>query len=323
MKVFPGICLLLILSASLQPGPAVPEASISNGLITAKLYLPDAKNGYYRGARFDWSGVVYSLDYNGHSYFGQWFEKYDPFHHDAISGPVDEFRDPLGFGEARPGEEFIKVGVGVLRRPDHHPYAFSKKYEVTDTGNWQVSAQKDQVRFSQDLKGVKGFSYFYEKAVRLVPGKPVLVIEHRLTNRGTRTLETHTYNHNFFMIDREPTGPNIVTSFAFDVHAEGRGFGDIAVAEGRSVTYKRKLEKGEHVFSENLKKIKNAPAAYDFTVENKTTGAGVRVTCDKPVDSMVYWACSTTACPEPYLPLSLEPGESAEWQITYEFYEKP
>ena len=44
----------------------------------AKLYLPDAQQGYYRATRFDWSGQIASLESQGHNYFGQWFEKYDP-----------------------------------------------------------------------------------------------------------------------------------------------------------------------------------------------------------------------------------------------------
>lgn len=49
-----------------------PTARISNGLIEAELYLPDAQRGYYQGTRFDWSGVMPRLDYKGHSYFGIW-----------------------------------------------------------------------------------------------------------------------------------------------------------------------------------------------------------------------------------------------------------
>ena len=33
------------------------QAEISNGQITAKIYLPDVKNGYYRSTRLDWSGT--------------------------------------------------------------------------------------------------------------------------------------------------------------------------------------------------------------------------------------------------------------------------
>jgi len=46
-----------------------PSAHISNGLIKAKLYLPDKTNGYYRGTRFDWGGVMPELEYKGHHFF--------------------------------------------------------------------------------------------------------------------------------------------------------------------------------------------------------------------------------------------------------------
>ena len=45
-----------------------PEARISNGAIAAKLYLPDAQRGFYRSTRFDWSGMISSLEFNGHQY---------------------------------------------------------------------------------------------------------------------------------------------------------------------------------------------------------------------------------------------------------------
>src|SRR5882757_8273928 len=70
--VSPALALLLSLSIGSSPARAAefPQAKISNGQITAKIYLPDAKNGYYRSTRFDWSGAVYSLQYKGHDFYG-------------------------------------------------------------------------------------------------------------------------------------------------------------------------------------------------------------------------------------------------------------
>ena len=92
-----------------------PQIEISNGASRAKLYLPDAEKGYYRATRFDWSGVIASLEYKGHTYFGQWFEKYDPKIHDAITGPVEEFLTgdaALGYADAKPGGTFVRIGIG-------------------------------------------------------------------------------------------------------------------------------------------------------------------------------------------------------------------
>jgi hypothetical protein len=77
--------------AAVAAQAAPPQAAISNSHVRAQLYLPDAQSGYYQGTRFDWSGVISSLEANGHSYFGQWFPRYDPKLHDAITGPVEEF----------------------------------------------------------------------------------------------------------------------------------------------------------------------------------------------------------------------------------------
>ena len=82
-----------------------PSLAISNDEVRMKVYLPDPENGLYRGTRFDWSGVIGSVQYKGHEYFGYWKETHDPLVHEDLSGPVEGFIDPgLGYKEAEPGE---------------------------------------------------------------------------------------------------------------------------------------------------------------------------------------------------------------------------
>ena len=159
-----------------------PEAEISNGQITANMYLPDARNGYYRSTRFDWSGAVYSLRYKGHEFYGTWFDRIDPkvinwVHQgaeivsgpcSALAGPVNEFQIPLGWDEAQPGGTFIKIGVGVLRRGEGNYNRFVP-YEVVDPGKWSVKRAADSIEFTQELsEPASGYAYVYRKAVRLV-----------------------------------------------------------------------------------------------------------------------------------------------------------
>src|SRR3974390_3279594 len=59
--------------ALMAAGP--PVAGISNGKVSATVYLPDRVSGFYQGTRFDWSGVVRSLEANRHIYYGPWFTK--------------------------------------------------------------------------------------------------------------------------------------------------------------------------------------------------------------------------------------------------------
>src|SRR5262249_11265244 len=61
---------------------AASEAEITNGLVHVRLYLPDVNTGFYRGTRFDWAGVIGSLQFAGHDYYPQWFDRSDGRVHD-------------------------------------------------------------------------------------------------------------------------------------------------------------------------------------------------------------------------------------------------
>ncbi|MCE7073356.1 hypothetical protein LZG74_23775 [Dyadobacter sp. CY327] len=296
-----------------------PEAVISNGIINAKLMMPDASSGYYRGVRFDWAGQVASLDYKGHSYFGQWNSTYDPKLHDAIMGPVEEFV-ALDFDAVKPGETFVKIGVGVLVKPDDKKYSFATNYEVKDAGKWTVDKKKDHVTFTHTLKDATGYGYVYTKTLKLVKGRPQLVLEHSLKNTGSKEISTSTYNHNFFMIDKEPTNEHIRIVFPFEVSGEGAGFGTIINAKGKTLNYARPVVNGDQIFSSGLKGFRSSAKDYNIRIENTKTSAGVRITGDRPLEKLVYWANPTTSCPEPYIHISAKPGQETKWNINYEFY---
>ena len=309
-----------------MPVDEPPQVELSNGLIQMTLYLPDTSRGYYRGTRFDWSGAFKRLDYKGHSYIDQWFETYNSKMHDAISGPVEEFT-PLGFTEAKPGDTFVKLGVGVLRKPDDKPYGFATYYDIVEPGKWAGKTHKtgrvvDAVEFTQELTNAAGYGYRYTKTVRLSKGKPELVLEHTLKNTGQKTIETSVYNHNFFIIDKQPTGPTVNIQFPFMVKAEGKGFGSVINAQGNRLTYARELAKREQVYSAGLLGFSPTATDYDIRIENLKTGAGVRATADQPLEKLVFWACATTSCPEPYIHLRAAPGQEIKWRIAYEFYQK-
>lgn len=317
---------ILFLVAALSIGAAdFPEAQISNGAITARFYLPDAERGYYRGTRFDWSGVIYSLQAGGHEYFGQWFDKYDPKLHDAITGPVEEFRTGdagLGFEDAKPGDTFIRIGVGVVRRPDDRPYQMVRTYEIVDPGKWAVKTGRDRIEFTHDLTDKKGYSYKYTKVVRLEGNKPEMVIEHSLKNTGTKAISTSQYNHNFFVIDGQPSGPDTSVRVPFELKPVRPFRDNNAVTRGGEIVYQKELEKGQSVFGEFAGFGKDA-SDYDIHVENKKAGAGVRIRGDRPLSKLVYWSIRTTACPEPYIDMQVEPGREFKWTYRYEFYNLP
>jgi hypothetical protein len=303
---------------------AFPQASITNGDISAVVSLPDAKSGYYRGSRFDWSGVIRCLTYKKHTYFGVWFPRYDALLHDAITGPVDEFRtaddSAIGYGQAKAGELFVKPGVGVLRRVDDGPYKFPVTYPLVDGGKWTVRAQRSGVSFTQRLRGPGGVAYVYTKKLKLERNSPVLTLEHELRNTGTAPIETDVYNHDFFVIDNAKTGPGMVVRFPFVPQADP-GLKNGARIEGKEILYGRELETGETV-SSTITGYSGQVSDYDFFVENQNSGAGVEQSGDLPLAKLYFWSIRTTICPEAYVRLKIAPGESQQWTIRYRFYEK-
>jgi hypothetical protein len=300
-----------------------PHAEISNGLVNVRLYLPDSQHGYYRGVRFDWSGVISRLDYAGHNYFGVWFPKYEPTLHDAITGPVEEFRSEdgaLGYGEAKAGDMFVKIGVGVLEKPDDKPYEFTRDYRIVSTGTWIVRPHSDNVEFVQELKGVNGYAYVYSKRVRVVKGKPQLILEHTLRNTGKRVITTQVYDHDFYVIDGQPTGPAFTIRFPFKPKAL-TDLKDGAEIRGNDIVYLRELLPGnKDSVATYVEGFGNNAKDNDIRVENSKARAGVRETGDHPIAKLYLWSVRTTVCPEAYISLNIAPKKKATWQVKYDFY---
>jgi len=315
--------LILLLSSDLMAAD-FPQAEISNGIIRANLYLPDPEHGYYRGTRFDWSGVIYSLKYKEHEYFGQWFEHYDPKIHDAIMGPVEEYRTNdagLGYEEAKTGGTFIRIGVGIVRKPEEKSYQLFNTYDIVDPGKWSVRKGPTWIEFTHNLKDSSGYAYVYTKRIQLLENKPELVLEHTLRNTGRLLIETTQYNHNFFVLDQQPTGPDFVVKFPFEVKAK-RDLSGVAHINGAQLEYLRELEKGQSVFTE-MEGFGAKVQDYDFRIENRKVGAGVRIRGDRPITMLNFWCIRTTLCPEPFVQLKIPPGEASKWTIQYEFYTLP
>ncbi|HOF21429.1 MAG TPA: hypothetical protein PLO24_09255 [Bacteroidales bacterium] len=315
-KIFPAIYLLILHLSGVTAQTSFPEAEISNGIIRAHLYLPDAENGYYRATRFDWSGIITNLEFSGHSYFGKWFEKYSPTINDAIMGPVEEF-GPVGYDDVKAGGNFVMIGVGALEKPDEPGHGRFKLYKIADPGSWKTVKKPRQIRFVHELKG-PDYSYEYSKTVRAVKGKPVLVLSHSLKNTGKKTIETTVYNHNFMIIDKAPAGPDYLVHFPVEISGETGGLGTYARFQGNRIVFTENLAKS--IMVNPVLGFGNDRKEYNFRIENIKTGAGVKITGDKPVDKLIFWASPKTICPEPYITVKAEPGKTFKWEIFYEFY---
>ena len=297
-----------------------PKTFLTNGTLDAEIFLPDAKVGYYRGARFDWAGVVPCLAYKGHTYFGEWFPKYDPEIADSITGPVEEFSSAegaIGFNQAKVGETFVKIGVGVLRKSAEGPYRFMAPYPVVDVGKRSVKIKARSVTFTQRLKGPNGVAYLYTKTLSLDPQGTGMSLTHSLQNIGTATIDTEVYEHNFYMLDGHPTGPAISFHFAFEP-TPTKPLGPNAEIQGHDLVYLNELQPRQTV-SSFLTGFSDKTSDYDITITNRDAKTSVEQTSDTPMSKLNFWSIRNTACPEAYVHLVVLPGKTSRYTIHYRF----
>ena len=124
--------------------PRAPTATIANGSLRATVYLPDAKTGYYRGTRFDWSGPVVEPDVEGARVLRPVVRTLRP----ALPRRASPDRSrsscagdsAVGYAEAQPG--------GTVR-PDRRRRAAQagrgngapavRPYEIVDAGKWTTN----------------------------------------------------------------------------------------------------------------------------------------------------------------------------------------
>jgi hypothetical protein len=324
------------LSSGIGQAADLPAAQITNGEIHAKIYLPDARIGFYRGTRFDWSGVVYSLEYKKHQYYGPWFDRTDRNVHDfvyddphiiagpcsAITGPVDEFK-PLGWAEAKAGGAFVKIGVGTLRKPREGKYDNYELYEIVDPGKWTITKNSDSVEFTQELSdSTSGYGFVYRKNVRLANSKPEMILEHSLKNTGTRTIQTSVYNHNFLVLDRHAPGPGFVIIVPFQIRSPKPPNRKLAEIRGNQIVYLKTLEKHD-VAATSLEGFRGIPEDHEIRIENSRLGAGVKISADRPLSSESLWSIRTVIAMEPFISLAIEPGNEFTWKSTYSYYTLP
>jgi len=292
-----------------------PSVVLSNDSVQMRVYLPDPEKGAYRATRYDWSGQIGSLQYKGHEYFGYWKDAYNPM--TGIFGPADTYKEAgLGYDEAKPGESFIRIGVGFIEKKDEPMYDLHNTYKIVDNGKWVVDVGEDWVIFTHIISSDFGYGYIYTKTVKLTDNG--FVMKYGLKNTGEKLISTDQYNHNFFFIDNERCGPAFEISYPYPVSTEDDLKG-IMEAKGNSLRFLE--EPRESVFM-SLKGHGEKVEENQFTIENSKTGAGVTVSVDKPVTKMQFWTNGSVICPENSIQLVVKPGEKEIWTAEYSLFVK-
>jgi hypothetical protein len=300
--------------------------------MSAKVYLPDAKQGFYRTTRFDWSGAIADLQVGNHHIYKSWFNSVDPsvadFAYDGdniivapttgMTGPVEEFQNPIGYDTAQPGETFLKVGVGLLRKADNEPYKFGKHFDLVDSGTWTTKTTANSITFQQVLGDAKSkYGYVYTKTIRLVGNQ--MVIEHHLKNTGQLPIDTPLYDHNFLTIDGVGVGKDYSITVPYTIKPTGRPFDPKFVAiNGDKAEYVADLQ-GKDRVAFGLQGHSDSPKDYDFRIVNKNAQVEVRMQGDRPLTNASVWSIRSVLAVEPFIRITADPGKETAWTYTYTY----
>lgn len=293
-----------------------PKVVLDNDIITMSIFLPDANEGYYRGTRFDWSGIIENVSYQGHTFYAPLHAKHNPNQHDSISGPAEEFGmyHPMGYDTAKPGETFVKLGVGLLEKNSVDDYQFNGTYKLVKAGDWQIKTTASNIEFSQQLTTENGWGYHYIKRISLVPNKAEFNVYHQLKNIGSKAIELDNYSHNFTIIDGTPYGPDYSVVLPFKTQ-EPTLINELALFKDNQISLAQPLKDKAlwHVVLKDGGDATNNAAK----ITNNKTKAAIAFQGSADISHFIFWAVERAACPEPFIKIDLLANEQTSWQTTY------
>ena len=324
-----------VLADSPPPADGPPMVKLSDHGLTVTVALPDARHGFYRSTRFDWSGMITGVTFGGHAFYGPWFDATAETVRDylddgqtltagtvnAATGPVDEFvppqgEAPPGYAETAVGGTFLKIGVGRLVRPDDKAYDRFRPYAIAGGTVWKVARRGRSIRFVQHIAAdSSGYGYTYEKVITLAPGG-LMTLAHRLTNIGTKPFRTQVYNHNFTRFDGLDSGPPLSIETPWQLGPVPAKAIGLAETDGGTIRLAKPLPAGA-VVSLPVPAVPADVASARFVFRG--AGAAVSISGDHPLARAQIWAIRKAVAVEPFILLDLPPGASRTWTWDYRF----
>ena len=282
--------------------------------LAAMLMVPDKPTSAYAGPRYESGGVVMQVTLDGkHTFLGKEGrgERLGGF------GLIEEMgiSKAVGYEEAKEGEAFLKLGIGLVARGKRPEYSFYEALPVAERFGWEVSVSQRAATYIQVGKPFKGHAYRYEKRIELDEKGPALRIEHTLANTGEKAIETDQYCHNYFRFDDAPPGPDYLVEMGFPLEPI-LPLKPPMVVEGKTATFSEILKGAAYC------RFKGQPPtakSHRFRIHHKANGLEVTVGGDFPVSYYAYYADPQAASPEAFCAISVKPGETFRWTRTYGF----
>ncbi len=286
--------------------------TIRSQSLVVEMIDPEAREKYYDGVRFTPVAAIISAKLNGREFLFH-TSKHDPKL--DVAGLFSEFdlvTEPPGFADARQGEAFLKLGVGLLQKSTEK-YQFYTQYAVDHLAKTTATWKEDSAIFEQTCDQKDGYGYRLETVVKVNDNG--LSVDWKLANTGQLEIKTSHYTHNSFRFDQESIGPNYVLSFPFDFAAAGLR-SDI-LQNGREISFSKLLEKPANL-------VVNYPEGYQgpnaFELLNVASHQKVNAITNITGERVALHVAGNYICPEQFVQITLKPGESKSWVRKYLFH---
>ncbi len=308
----------------LDVDPPVPLHEIATGEMVVTVMDPNHPDRCYQGVRFTAVGAILDVRVRGHRFFNSPANVAQPLDGD-MPGIAPEFDlvspdGPPGFAEARPGDGFLKIGVGILERPDDQRYMFYRPYKLLQRAETRlVREAPNRVSWIQQTAGVQGYAYRLEATAEA--GGDDLIMRYRLTNTGDKTLETSPYHHNFLTLGSDRTAQAVIRfPESWDRQPTFAETDPRAAYVSLQAGMATLAETVAHPIQIHLIPPADEPGANRIRVEQPRTEQAVTINVDAPPgDRTTLFATDTVICPEQFIRLSIPPGQQARWLHHYRF----
>ncbi len=265
----------------------------------------------YTRTRFNHAGIVSSILYKGVQFAEP--EQRDPSRSTTggigLSGQINCLTPEE---EAREGEQFLRLGIGVMTRQKELIH-FSKDAPY-DKLNIRVDAGTDSATFVTTSPKVNGYAYEEKRVITVSDNSITMSVQ--LKNTGDKTFEGNEYNHNFLSLGGLTVGPDYHLELplckGFDKMTETCGL----TQDGQGVTWEKTPERP---FYWQFDEVSDQKTDYAWKLCHQNSPRTVREIIDFVPEHITVWGTADCACTEVFVPFKLLPGEGIKWSRKWVF----
>lgn len=301
----------------------------------------------YSGTRFDWTGFITQISLatpGGKEHTFCVPESLKPGEGTGGWGICNEFGNdkPIGYDEAQPGESFLKLGIGLLKRPEQPKYNFFLPYEVDRLFPIHVVSTDSSVTFTVEPIECRGYAARLTKTVSVQENW--LIVTYQLENVGSKLIDTNEYCHNFMGFDKHLIGPEYRLHFPYTIQLEDftasyRHFLPPLLRKLLPTLLQDKLLKQMAIPGNKMVQAKGAdftflatPQAafyfrpmgfsktdgYQWELTHLPSGVSMREYDDFGPSRVAVWGTTHVVSAEIFTDIYLQPGQASTWSRRYE-----